>query len=251
MEVQHTARRGSRARRHKRHSPAAAPGSSGRLAGTRSGSRSARGRPLSCGSRAASRECRGLSVEQLEDLYQDTAVVLLGRTFQNEAHLRNALRWGIKHRALHMHRDRRRREEILIEHAPRDPARRGAPPARARPRGRRRARRRPDHRQRVPDRARRARAADLLAHRRGAALPLDRPHPRSLGQRGAQSRPLVRAKARTLPDPLRLRAAVRLPRPNHHRHQARPTGEPQSSRNAPTHTCTAAPRAAPSTTPTH
>jgi RNA polymerase sigma factor (sigma-70 family) len=63
-------------------------------------------------------ECRGLSHEQLEDLYQDTALVLLGRSFHNEEHLRNALRWGIKHRALHQHRDERRRGEILAQRAP-------------------------------------------------------------------------------------------------------------------------------------
>jgi RNA polymerase sigma factor (sigma-70 family) len=63
-------------------------------------------------------ECRGLGHEQLEDLYQDTAVVLLERSFQNEEHLRNALRWGIKHRALHLHRDERRRGEILAQRAP-------------------------------------------------------------------------------------------------------------------------------------
>jgi RNA polymerase sigma factor (sigma-70 family) len=63
-------------------------------------------------------ECRGLSHEQLEDLYQDTALVLLGRSFHNEEHMRNALRWGIKHRALHQHRDERRRGEILAQRAP-------------------------------------------------------------------------------------------------------------------------------------
>ncbi len=63
-------------------------------------------------------ECRGLPAEQLEDLYQDTALALLGRTFHSEEHLRNALRWGIKHRALHQHRDQRRRSEILGQHAP-------------------------------------------------------------------------------------------------------------------------------------
>jgi RNA polymerase sigma factor (sigma-70 family) len=63
-------------------------------------------------------ECRGLCHEQLEDLYQDTTLVLLGRSFQNEEHLRNALRWGIKHRALHLHRDERRRGEILAQRAP-------------------------------------------------------------------------------------------------------------------------------------
>ncbi len=63
-------------------------------------------------------ECRGLAHEQLEDLYQETALVLLGRSFHSEEHLRHALRWGIKHRALHLHRDERRRGEILSQRAP-------------------------------------------------------------------------------------------------------------------------------------
>jgi RNA polymerase sigma factor (sigma-70 family) len=63
-------------------------------------------------------ECRGLSTEQLEDLYQDTAIALLTRPYASEEHLRNALRHGIKHRALNMHRDTRRRTQILAEHAP-------------------------------------------------------------------------------------------------------------------------------------
>jgi RNA polymerase sigma factor (sigma-70 family) len=63
-------------------------------------------------------ECRDLGHEQLEDLYQETTLVLLGRSFHSEEHLRHALRWGIKHRALHLHRDERRRGEILAERAP-------------------------------------------------------------------------------------------------------------------------------------
>jgi RNA polymerase sigma factor (sigma-70 family) len=63
-------------------------------------------------------ECRGLSAEQLEDFYQDTAIVLLRRPYQSEEHLRNALRWGIKRRALQQHRDERRRGEILEHGAP-------------------------------------------------------------------------------------------------------------------------------------
>ncbi len=63
-------------------------------------------------------ECRGLPQEQLEDLYQDTALVMLSRSFANEEHLRHALRWGLKRRALHLHRDARRRSEILSERAP-------------------------------------------------------------------------------------------------------------------------------------
>jgi RNA polymerase sigma factor (sigma-70 family) len=62
--------------------------------------------------------CRGLSLAQLEDLYQETVLALLNRRFFNEEHLRNALRYGLCKRALHVHRDERRRSEILIEHAP-------------------------------------------------------------------------------------------------------------------------------------
>ncbi|HTZ62660.1 MAG TPA: sigma-70 family RNA polymerase sigma factor [Solirubrobacteraceae bacterium] len=63
-------------------------------------------------------ECRGLCTEQLEDLYQETALALLARPYQSEEHLRNALRAGIKQRALRLHRDERRRGEILAQHAP-------------------------------------------------------------------------------------------------------------------------------------
>lgn len=63
------------------------------------------------------KECHGLAREQVEDLYQETVLVLLKREFQSEEHLRNALRFGIRLRALHMHRDRRRRGEILSENA--------------------------------------------------------------------------------------------------------------------------------------
>jgi RNA polymerase sigma factor (sigma-70 family) len=62
--------------------------------------------------------CRGLSLAQLEDLYQETVLALLNRRFFNEEHLRNALRYGLSKRALHVHRDERRRGEILTEHAP-------------------------------------------------------------------------------------------------------------------------------------
>ena len=58
-------------------------------------------------------ECRNLSKEELEDLYQETALALMDRRFQREEHLRSALREGIKFRALNLHRDERRREEIL------------------------------------------------------------------------------------------------------------------------------------------
>jgi RNA polymerase sigma factor (sigma-70 family) len=63
-------------------------------------------------------ECRGLAAEQLEDIYQETALALLNRPYGSEDHLRNALRHGIKHRALNMHRDTRRRAQILQQSAP-------------------------------------------------------------------------------------------------------------------------------------
>src|SRR5271166_36343 len=63
-------------------------------------------------------ECRGLSHAQLEDLYQETALALLSRPYASEEHLRDALRHGIRNRALNMHRDQRRRSQILAEHAP-------------------------------------------------------------------------------------------------------------------------------------
>jgi RNA polymerase sigma factor (sigma-70 family) len=62
-------------------------------------------------------ECRGLSTEQLEDIYQDTALALYLRPYHDEEHLRNALRTGIKHRALRLHRDERRRGQILAHSA--------------------------------------------------------------------------------------------------------------------------------------
>jgi RNA polymerase sigma factor (sigma-70 family) len=63
-------------------------------------------------------ECRGLSTEQLEDLYQETVIALLARPYDSDVHLRNALHQGIRHRALNLHRDTRRRGQILAEHAP-------------------------------------------------------------------------------------------------------------------------------------
>jgi RNA polymerase sigma factor (sigma-70 family) len=63
-------------------------------------------------------ECRGLSTEQLEDIYQETALALYNRPYQSEEHLRNALRTGFKHRALRLHRDERRRGQILARSAP-------------------------------------------------------------------------------------------------------------------------------------
>ncbi len=63
-------------------------------------------------------ECRGLDRGQLEDIYQETVIALLSRSYASEAHLRSAVRVGIRHRALNLHRDQRRRGQILAEHAP-------------------------------------------------------------------------------------------------------------------------------------
>src|SRR5450759_1469227 len=48
--------------------------------------------------------CRVLNAAQLEDLYQETVLALLHRSYNSEQHLRNALRFGLKNRALHLHR---------------------------------------------------------------------------------------------------------------------------------------------------
>lgn len=63
-------------------------------------------------------ECRGLNKERLEDLYQETALALYSRPYAGEEHLRNALRDGIKRRALRAHRDERRHSQILARNAP-------------------------------------------------------------------------------------------------------------------------------------
>jgi len=64
------------------------------------------------------RECRGLSPQQLEDIYQETLLALLRRPYYNEKHLCDALRTGIKQRALNLHRDERSHEKILADNAP-------------------------------------------------------------------------------------------------------------------------------------
>jgi RNA polymerase sigma factor (sigma-70 family) len=63
-------------------------------------------------------ECRGLNTAQLEDIYQETVLPLLRGHYRDQEHLCNALRDGLKKRALNMHRDERRRREILSENAP-------------------------------------------------------------------------------------------------------------------------------------
>lgn len=63
-------------------------------------------------------ECQGLTSQQLEDLYQETVLALLGRPYQNEKHVCDGLRTGIKRRALNLYNGERRRAEILAENAP-------------------------------------------------------------------------------------------------------------------------------------
>jgi len=63
-------------------------------------------------------QCRGVTAEQLEDIYQDTSLALLRRGYSDQEHLRNALRKGIKNRALQLHRDEHTRREILKRTAP-------------------------------------------------------------------------------------------------------------------------------------
>ncbi len=63
-------------------------------------------------------ECRDVGHAQLEDIYQETVIVLLARPHHDAQHLRNALRWGLKRRALQMHRNERRRGEILDQRGP-------------------------------------------------------------------------------------------------------------------------------------
>jgi DNA-directed RNA polymerase specialized sigma24 family protein len=58
------------------------------------------------------RECAGLTPQELEDIYQDTVLVLLDRRYESEEHLRNALHAGLKMRALRCHSKELRREEI-------------------------------------------------------------------------------------------------------------------------------------------
>jgi DNA-directed RNA polymerase specialized sigma24 family protein/predicted anti-sigma-YlaC factor YlaD len=63
-------------------------------------------------------ECQGLTDQELEDLYQTTVLALLERRYENEKHVCDGLRIGIKQRALNLHQGERRRAEILAENAP-------------------------------------------------------------------------------------------------------------------------------------
>src|ERR1019366_5090386 len=114
-------------------------------------------------------ECRGLSKEQLEDIYQETTLALYSRPYDSEEHLRNALRDGIKKRALRLHRDEHRHGQIRA---------RSAPGLRLMAETR-------------EERTGRGRAAPLRLARRGVAVPRCRVGAQHPGQRGAQHRALV------------------------------------------------------------
>jgi hypothetical protein len=64
------------------------------------------------------RQCRRLNDAQLEELYADARLALLGGEYENEEHLLNTLRKVLKRRALNFSRDGSRRVEILAENAP-------------------------------------------------------------------------------------------------------------------------------------
>ena len=136
-------------------------------------------------------ECRGLSAEQLEDIYQETAVSLLRRPYLNEEHLRNSLREGLKYRALNLHRDERRRGEILTQNAPGLHRRAEAREEQNTPELAALAAQDRLIVSGVPDRADPARAARLLADRGGDALPRHRPAARHPYPRGAESLALL------------------------------------------------------------
>jgi RNA polymerase sigma factor (sigma-70 family) len=68
---------------------------------------------LACSYRA----CAGLTREELEELFQVTALELLDRGYEDELHLLRAFRSGLKYRALNHHRDERGRRAILTRHA--------------------------------------------------------------------------------------------------------------------------------------
>jgi DNA-directed RNA polymerase specialized sigma24 family protein len=66
------------------------------------------------------RECGGASLAEVEEIYDATVALLVerGDTYESVEHLRAALHWGIKMRALRLHRDRRVREQALSAAAP-------------------------------------------------------------------------------------------------------------------------------------
>ncbi|MHB1568821.1 MAG: RNA polymerase sigma factor [Solirubrobacteraceae bacterium] len=80
-------------------------------------------------------QCRGLSVAEIEDVYQDTVIALLDHDYADEEHLRKTLRAGLRHRALNAHRDsRRHRNAIALNRTrlqPSEPGEHEAPEAAA------------------------------------------------------------------------------------------------------------------------
>jgi DNA-binding NarL/FixJ family response regulator len=63
------------------------------------------------------KECRGIGIAEIEDLFDITTTRLLSRSFESEDHLRNALRRGIELRALNLYRERVTHSRILKQAA--------------------------------------------------------------------------------------------------------------------------------------
>lgn len=98
-----------------RHRPLTHPG---QVSGERTGQLLGVWREHELARAKRTRVCRGLDIEHIEDLYQDTTEVLLGRAFRDEEHLRHALRHGIRYRALEAHRNRKRHTRTWERAAP-------------------------------------------------------------------------------------------------------------------------------------
>jgi hypothetical protein len=64
------------------------------------------------------KECGGLCMVEIEDLFDATATALVDKTFESDEHPRYTLRQRIKWAALKLHRDRARHSRILKHAAP-------------------------------------------------------------------------------------------------------------------------------------
>src|ERR1700679_3397375 len=64
------------------------------------------------------KECRGIGTAEIEELFDITTTSLLARSFESEDHLYNALRRGIKLRALTVNGDRATHSRILKRATP-------------------------------------------------------------------------------------------------------------------------------------
>lgn len=62
-------------------------------------------------------QCRGMTLEEIEELYQEAVLVLLSRRYEDEEHLRRVLHLVIKQRASRRRKDEHRHNQILQEHA--------------------------------------------------------------------------------------------------------------------------------------